>query len=121
MQKGLFGLYIYRQSVKLSGEIWKIYLALPKPLRYDIGSQLLRAADSIGANIAEGYGRYHFKDKIKFYYQARGSLWEVKHWLYLMHQRKLLSSELYENILGQLRQMGIGLNNFIKSTGQSYA
>ena len=82
-----------------------------------MGSQWIRAIDSIGANIAEGYGRYHYKDKIKFYYNARGSLWEGKHWLLLLYKRMLISEEDFQKNLSILNAMGKQLNAFISTTG----
>ena len=59
---------------------------------FGIVSQLRRSASSITANIAEGFARYHFKDKIKFYYQARGSVAEVQNFLLLSRDLQLIDS-----------------------------
>ena len=112
---GLGRLEIYRLSLELSATVWKIYQALPKPLQYNIGDQTLRSVDSIGANIAEGYGRYHYKDSIKFYYNARGSLWESKHWFYLLYKRKLIEQNTYDQSIEHLEQLGKKLNGLIQS------
>ena len=61
-----------------------------------IGKQLVRAADSISANLAEGHGRFHFKDRLNFCYYARGFLEETKSWLSKAFRRGLISSELVE-------------------------
>ena len=74
---------------------------------------MLRSVDSIGANIAEGYGRYHYKDSVKFYYNARGSLWESKHWFYLLHKRELIDKNIFENMINDINTLGKKLNNFI--------
>ena len=58
-----------------------------------VGKQLVRAADSIGANIAEAYGRFHFGEKLKFLYYARGSLFETKFWLNRCRARELLEEQ----------------------------
>lgn len=108
-------LEIYKLSVKLSGEIWEIYISLTNDLKFNIGSQVIRSVDSIGANIAEGYGRFHYKDSLKFYYNARGSLWESKHWIYLLFQRELITKEKYESMLESLELLGKKLNGFINS------
>ena len=118
MAKGLGDLNVYKNALTLSEKGWDIYMSLPKSLRFDMGSQLLRAVDSIGANIAEGYGRYHYKDKIKFYYNARGSLWESKHWLYLLHKRDLITKEMFEDCMNLVNFTGYQLNKFIESTGE---
>lgn len=52
---------------------------------------------------------------MKFYYNARGSLWESKHWVYLLYQRKLISKELYKQMLEELELLGKKLNGFINT------
>ena len=76
----------------------------------------MRAIDSIGANIAEGFGRYHYKDSIRFYYHSRGSLFESKHWLQLLFTRNLIDSNKYEDLKTKLDLLGVKLNNFINAT-----
>jgi len=75
--------------------------ALPKEERYRMGDQLLRAARSTTANIAEGYGRFHFLDNAKFCSNARGSCWEVLDHLITGHDEELISAEL----LGRGREL----------------
>lgn len=108
-------LEIYQLSLKLSSEIWDVYESLPKNLKYNIGDQSLRSVDSIGANIAEGYGRFHYKDSVKFYYNARGSLWESKHWIYLLYRRALLEKERFDKMMEDINLLGKKLNGFIES------
>jgi four helix bundle protein len=108
-------LEIYRLALKLSHDTWKLYGVLPKRFQFSIGDQTLRAIDSVGANIAEGYGRYHYRDSIKFYYNARGSLWEAKHWLYLLSKRDLIEEKLYGEMMNDINLLGKKLNNFIES------
>ncbi len=115
--KNLGSLQVYKVSLEISHKAWNIYSSLPNEFRFNIGSQFIRSVDSIGANIAEGYGRYHFKDKIKFYYNARGSLWESKHWFLLLYHRKLIDQECFESSLDRLDSLGKLLNAFIASTG----
>jgi len=107
-------LEIYQLALQLSHDIWAVYEKLPKQLQFSIGDQSLRSIDSIGANIAEGYGRFHYRDSIKFYYNARGSLWESKHWLYLLYKRDLMRKALYEKMMGDINILGKKLNNFIE-------
>ena len=106
---------IYKLALKLSDKIWQIYINLANDLKYNIGNQVIRSIDSIGANIAEGYGRFHYKDSIKFYYNARGSLWESKHWTYLLYKRYLVDKKEYEEIIKDLEILGKKLNGFIRS------
>ena len=63
---------IYKIACQLSDWAWTIYIDIPQPQKFHMGDQLLRSVDSIAANIAEGHGRYHFKDQIRFLYYSRG-------------------------------------------------
>ncbi len=105
---------IYR-LLDLSEEMWRVYIELSIDLKYNIGSQVIRSIDSIWANIAEGYGRFHYKDSVKFYYNARGSLWKSKHWIYLLYRRSLINKDTYTSLIENLEILGKKLNGFIKS------
>ena len=72
-------LQVYQISEEIADTIWIACLAWKKFARDTVGRQLARSVDSIGANIAEGYGRYSFKENIQFCYYARGSYWETQH------------------------------------------
>jgi four helix bundle protein len=72
----------------------EILPVLPKDERYRLGDQILRAARSTTANIAEGYGRFHYLDNAKFCSNSRGSCWEVLDHLITGHDEGLLSAEL---------------------------
>ena len=80
-----------------------------------IGDQFIRAIDSVAANIAEGYCRYHYLDKIKFYYNARASLLETKHWSYLLYKRNIIAKEQFNIFLNQTNNIHYHLNKFIQS------
>ena len=110
-------LRIYQFSLQASDVAWNIFLALPKPLQMSIGDQFIRSVDSIGANIAEGYGRYHYKDSNKFYYNARGSLSEANHWLRLLHMRALIVDDIFYSLSKLFEQLGKQLNVFIQKNG----
>ncbi len=118
MNKSLGNLEVYRLAVGLADKGWDIYTSLPKTLQFSIGDQFIRAVDSIGANIAEGYGRFHYKDKINFYYHARGSLWECKHWCMLLYRRELIDKSIYDSLLQTLESCGRKLNALIQTTGR---
>lgn len=83
-------LEVYILARELSSIGWAIYEKLKWQERKVIGDQFVESTDSVGANIAEGYGRYHYLDRIKFFYNARGSLLESRHWVELLDERKLL-------------------------------
>lgn len=81
-----------------------------------MGNLAIRATDGISANIAEGYGRYHFRDKLIFFYYARGSFEETKSWVRKLHRRKLLSKEQSHVITELIMELGPLLNSFITTT-----
>ena len=83
-------LEIYRMAEEISDTVWKISKQWDSYSKNTIGKQLVRSVDSISANIAEGHGRYHYKDRIKFCYYARGSFEETKSWLSKADRRGLL-------------------------------
>ena len=105
----------YKLAVNLSRKSWTIYSEMDWNVRKIIGNQFISAMDSIGANIAEGYGRFHYRDRIKFYYNARGSYMETKHWLLMMRDRKIISTELFDEMLELSDNLGKQINIFIKS------
>ena len=90
---------------------------LPKEERYRLGDQLLRAARSSTANIAEGYGRFHYLDNAKFCSNARGSCWEVLDHLIAAADEKLLSDELLDRgrkLVGDAVRLLNGYMNYLK-------
>lgn len=117
MPKTLNELEVYILAEHLSNKVWEIVKKWNYFERDTIGKQLVRAVDSIGANIAECHGRYHYRDKQKFGYYARGSLEETKSWLRKSHHRNLLN-ENEENIINtHLKKLGPKLNSFINALG----
>ena len=121
MDKSLYiplkDLEIYKLARELSSRGWEIYESLSWQDKKTIGDQFIRAIDSIGANIAEGYSRYHYLDRIKFYYTSRASLAEsCDHRLGLLYERKKINSENYDKIRDIKRELLMKLNNFIKVT-----
>lgn len=111
----------YKIASELSDDIWKLVSKWDWLAKTTLGTQFIRAIDSIPANIAEGYGRYHKKDKIKFYYNARGSVFESAHWCKKASTRKLVSNEEGERILEVLRQLPREINSLISYTEKKLA
>jgi len=95
----------YSLSSKLSDIIWNIVTRWSITAKKTIGDQLIRATDSVPANIAEGEGRHYKKDKIRFYYQARGSLVEVVHWVEKAKTRSLINVDEYRQIKALLEEI----------------
>jgi len=110
-------LEVYQLARELSNIAWLVYQKMSWQIKKIIGDQFIEATDSIGANLAEGYHRFHYLDKIKFYYNCRGSLAEAcDHWLELLNERKVITKEIYEQYKKIANTLSIKLNNFISST-----
>ena len=111
-------LEVYQRAEKLSDIIWLEVTVWNDYFAKDtVGKQLVRAADSIGANIAEGFGRYHYKDNKNFCYYSRGSLIETKGWLKKAKTRHLIAEQGVNDFLDELEQIHKMLNSYIKSIG----
>mgnify|MGYP001085271663 CR=1 FL=1 len=111
-------LKVYSLSMEMAESIWVIVIRWDYFAKDTIGRQLIRAADSIAVNLSEGFGRYHYKENIHFSYYSRGSLSETKTWLIKARNRHLISSSDYENFTKQIDDIGVKLNNYIKSIGK---
>lgn len=110
-------LEVYRLTRELSQIAWEIYQDLDWQDKKTMGDQFLTSTDSTGANIAEGYGRYHYLDQIKFYYNCRGSLNECcYHWLEILYERGKVKKEQYTRFKQIVEKLSLKLNNFITST-----
>lgn len=112
-------LLVYKLAVELSDTAWEIYLSLVWQDKKIMGDQFVEATDSFGANIAEGYGRFHYLDRIKFYYNARASLNEAKHWCFILSRRKKIGKDVTDKFLVKGEQANFQINNFIKTTYES--
>ena len=110
-----YDLEAWKQSHKLAVEIYRITKQFPDDERFGITSQLRRAASSIGANIAEGFERYHFKDKSRFYYQARGSNAEVQNFLLLALDLGYINRSRCSDLGKQCNHIGKLINGLVRS------
>uniref|UniRef100_A0A7C4M2L9 Four helix bundle protein n=1 Tax=candidate division CPR3 bacterium TaxID=2268181 RepID=A0A7C4M2L9_UNCC3 len=115
----LGNLDVYKLALDLSIKCWDFYKHFDWETRKIEGTQFIRSIDSIGANIAEGYGRFHYLDRIRFYYNSRGSLLESKHWVFLLYKREKISKIEYDDIISKLNNLHVALNVFIGSCYQS--
>ncbi len=86
-------LRVLQSAEEVADGIWGQVVEWKSFAKDVVGGQLARAADSIGANIAESFGRFHYGEKLQFLYYARGSLFETKYWLNRALKRKLMMPE----------------------------
>ncbi|MEA3494075.1 MAG: four helix bundle protein [Candidatus Margulisiibacteriota bacterium] len=96
-------------------DIYKIIKQFPKREMYGITSQLCRSSVSITSNIAEGFSRYHFKDKIRFYYNARGSVSESQNHIIIARDVGYLDGEISQNLIFRINKITQMLNGLIRS------
>ena len=108
-------LRVYQLAESLEDSIWGIVMLWKAFAREAVGRQLVRSADSIGANIAEGSGRGSVLDNRRFARMARGSLYETKHWLRRAYKRKLLTSEQTDALKQTIDELTLTLNGYIRS------
>lgn len=113
--KKFYELDAWKKGHELVLEIYKLTKDFPKEEIYGIVSQLRRASSSITANIAEGFARYHFKDKVRFYYQARGSVAEVQNFLLLAKDLEFIDLETCKKKGEKANEVSQLINGLIRS------
>ena len=106
---------VYKMAEKLSDLVWYAYDNWDYKAQHTIGLQAIRAADSIAANLSEGFGRYSPADRKRFYVIARGSFEETKCWMRKAIRRKVLSTKEQSEIADVINLLGPKLNLFIKN------
>ena len=110
-------LHIYKLSEKLADTIWEIVLKWNYFAKNTVGIQIVKAADSVGANIAEGSGRGTNPELRRFLRVSRGSLYETKHWLRRALKRGLLSEKQIDDLARIIQELTPKLNAYLGSIG----
>lgn len=108
-------LRVLKAAEAVADGIWRLAVKWDPFARDVVGKQLARAADSVGANIAEAFGRFHYGEKLQFLYYARGSLFETKYWLNRALARNLMPSTQVQDYASQLTDLARQLNAFAGS------
>jgi four helix bundle protein len=116
-KSGFENLKVYQMSEDLADAIWDVVLRWDRFSRDTLGRQIVRAADGIGANIAEGSGRGSFQDNRRFIRIARGSLKETQHFLRRAYKRDLLDDSQVNKIKPLIDNLAPMLNGYLKSIG----
>lgn len=106
----------WKSSHELSLEVYVVTRVFPSDERFGIIDQLRRAASSMTANIAEGWGRFHFADRINFYYQARGSCCEVQNFLILSKDLGILKQSDFDRLNNMCQKCYKIISGLIRST-----
>ncbi|MBP89679.1 MAG: hypothetical protein CMJ64_23720 [Planctomycetaceae bacterium] len=117
MAGGFDDLRVYHLSEDIADTTWDLVLGWNNLAKDTVGKQIIRSADSIGANIAEGYGRGTYNDNKRFVRISRGSLYESRHWLHRAFRRKLLTQDQIDHLKPLIDNLGSQLNAYLKSIG----
>jgi len=112
-------LRVYQLSEEIGDLVWETVIKWDRLAQDTIGKQLINSADSIGANIAEGTGRGSFADNRRFARIARGSLFEVKHWLRRAYKRGLLTEAEVASLKRLIDELTPKLSAYISSIGKT--
>ncbi len=111
--KNFTDLDVWKNGREIKNEIFAICKKLPKEEKFVLTDQMKRAAISVTANIAEGFGRYHYKENIQFLRMARGSLYELLDHLITCLDQKYINEihfkKLESDILSDIKR----INQFI--------
>ena len=118
---GFENLRVYQLAEDIADLVWEIVIKWDWLPRDTVGKQFIKSADSIGANIAEGTGRGSFADNRRFARIARGSLFELKHWLRRAYKRKLLTEKETALLQEMIRELTPKLSAYISSIGKKTA
>jgi four helix bundle protein len=113
--KNFYDLKVWQDAHKLTLEIYKETKKFPKDEQFGLVSQMRRAASSITANIAEGFGRFHYKEKAKFYQQARASTAELQDHIFLSQDLNYLIKQKARDLFQQANLILKELNGLINS------
>lgn len=112
-------LKVYQLAMEIGDEIYFKVDEWESFQKWTTGKQLVEAADSIAANISEGYGRYFYKENRQFQYYSRGSQSETITWLTKAKNRRLITENEYNGYMQKLEELGKRHNNYIKSIGKT--
>ncbi len=113
--KDFYDLTAWKKAHGFVLDIYKTTKKFPKEELYGITSQLRRAVSSIAANIAEGFSRYHYNDKIRFYHNARGSVSETQNFLFLARDLSFLKETDFKDIFGLSEEVNKLINGLVRS------
>jgi len=111
--KGFEELEAWKEGRIFRKQISELIKTLPKHEQFDLSSQLKRASRSVTANIAEGYGRFHYQENIQFCRHSRGSLEECKDHLYTAFDDEYISQEKLNELFEQHKKCISLLNGYI--------
>ena len=117
MSNSINDLEIHREAMRIGEVVWDLVADWSFFAKDTVGKQVVRSADSIAANLSEGYGRYHYKENQKFCYYSRGSAQETQTWIEKGVRRDLIPEETARVLYRDLDTFKKRLNAYIRSIG----
>lgn len=109
-------LNVWKEGHILVIMVYKITKNFPKEETYSLTDQMRRSASSITANIAEGFGRQTYKEKVQFYYMAKGSLSELKNFILISKDINYLTLKQFGELIAQTNIAEQLLQGFIRKS-----
>jgi len=113
--RNFYDLNAWKKAHGFALEIYKVTRKFPKEELYGVISQLRRAASSVSANIAEGFSRFHYNDKIRFYHNSRGSISETQNFLFLARDLSYLTEKEFKCLFPLSEEVSKLTNGLIRS------
>lgn len=107
-------LEVWKKSRSLRNDISELTKLFPLEEKYRLSDQIIRSSRSIGNNIAEGYGRFHYADDVKFLINARGSATETIDHLVIALDNKLINEEIFLKFKNDCDECSKMINGYIK-------
>src|SRR5690349_15295025 len=109
-------LLVWKLARELRVQVYTLVKKFPPEERYALNTQMRRAAQSIGANIAEGFGRYSYRENIRYCRQARGSAFEVRDHLVTAADAAFITKDEYAESDALAQRVIQTINGYIRST-----
>src|SRR4051794_36167695 len=101
---------VFRVFEGLSDEVWELSMKFHWFAKQTVGKQMVRAADSVGANLVEGDGRFSDPEAIHFFFIARGSARELRYWITRCERRRLIDSNKAKDLIAKIHRGALMLN-----------
>jgi len=108
-------LEVYKQSRELSGKIFQLTKNFPKEEKYSLTDQIRRSSRSVGAQIAESWGKRRYENHfILKLTDADAEQYETQHWIEVAHECNYIEKETFDELLNQCESIGRMINSMIE-------
>jgi four helix bundle protein len=114
-------LKVWRLAHKLSIDVATLVKSFPKEEKYDLTGQMRRSARSIPSDISEGFGRFHFNDKLTFYERCRASLGELRNHFEEALDNRYIEKDSYDRFFREMSEIGYLLNKMMRNVCRARA